>query len=151
MKTLWPKEKVLIMSNLTFGHNVFKSHLLLLRQNASAGGKRLTVQKMLRAIDKGQISCSWTFPTCRHYSDQQKIVKLSNKNYVLLYLGRLFIFHLEFTLFINSNSVIWCQQSTFSWPMVEQPVHVKGYMIHASILPNGHSIMAQSQTLYAIP
>ena len=27
------------MSNFTFGHNVFKSRLLLLRQNASAGGK----------------------------------------------------------------------------------------------------------------
>ena len=27
------------MSNFTFGHNVFKSCLLILRQNASAGGK----------------------------------------------------------------------------------------------------------------
>ena len=29
------------MSNFTFGHNVFNSRLLLLRQNASAGGKGL--------------------------------------------------------------------------------------------------------------
>ena len=29
------------MSNFAFGHNVFKSRLLLLRQNASAGGKGL--------------------------------------------------------------------------------------------------------------
>ena len=29
------------MSNFTFDHNVFKSRLLLLRQNASAGGKGL--------------------------------------------------------------------------------------------------------------
>ena len=28
-----------MMSNFTFDHNVFKRHLLLLRQNASAGGK----------------------------------------------------------------------------------------------------------------
>ena len=31
------------MSNFTFDHNVFKSRLLLLRQNASAGGKVLQV------------------------------------------------------------------------------------------------------------
>ena len=35
-------EKLLIMSNLAFGHTVFKSRLLLLRQNASAGGKGFT-------------------------------------------------------------------------------------------------------------
>ena len=29
------------MSNFTFGQNVFKSRLLILRQNASAGGKGL--------------------------------------------------------------------------------------------------------------
>ena len=29
------------MSNFTFGHNVFKSRLLFLRQNTSAGGKGL--------------------------------------------------------------------------------------------------------------
>ena len=29
------------MSNFTFGHNVVKSRLLLLRQNAYAGGKQL--------------------------------------------------------------------------------------------------------------
>ena len=31
-----------MMSNFTFGRNVFKSRLLLLRQNASAVGKGLT-------------------------------------------------------------------------------------------------------------
>ena len=30
-----------MLSNFTFGHNVFKSRLLLLGQNASAGGKEL--------------------------------------------------------------------------------------------------------------
>ena len=29
------------MSNFAFGHNVFKNRLLLLRQNASTGGKGL--------------------------------------------------------------------------------------------------------------
>ena len=38
---MWPKEKLLIMSNFTFNHNVFKSRLLLLRQKASACGKGL--------------------------------------------------------------------------------------------------------------
>ena len=36
----WPKKKLLIMRNFTLG-SVFKSRLLLLRQNASAGGKGL--------------------------------------------------------------------------------------------------------------
>ena len=34
------------MSNFTFGHNVFKSLPLLLRQNASAGGKGLNTKEM---------------------------------------------------------------------------------------------------------
>ena len=38
----WPKEKLLIMSNFTFAM-LFKSRLLHLRQNASAGGKGLTM------------------------------------------------------------------------------------------------------------
>ena len=36
------KEKLLINSNVTFGHNVFKNQLMLLRQNASADWKGLT-------------------------------------------------------------------------------------------------------------
>ena len=38
---MWPKEKLLIMSNFSFGNNVFKSHLLLLRLNASTDWKGL--------------------------------------------------------------------------------------------------------------
>ena len=41
----WPRILYIIyiiMSNFTFGHNVFKSRLLLLRQNASAGGEEST-------------------------------------------------------------------------------------------------------------
>ena len=38
--------KLLNISNFTFGHNVFKSRLLLLRQNASAGGRGLNNQNI---------------------------------------------------------------------------------------------------------
>ena len=41
LKTLWQKEKLLIMSNFSFCHNVFKSHLLQMRQKASSSGKWL--------------------------------------------------------------------------------------------------------------
>ena len=42
-----------MMSKFTFGHNVFKSHLLLLRQIASAGGKWLSALRgeVVRASD----------------------------------------------------------------------------------------------------
>ena len=39
LKTLWQKEKLLVLSNFFFFHNVFKSRLLQMRQNASTGGK----------------------------------------------------------------------------------------------------------------
>ena len=32
-KTVWEKEKLLVTSNFSFSHNVFKSWLLLMRQN----------------------------------------------------------------------------------------------------------------------
>ena len=32
-KTLWEKEKLLVTSNFSFSHNVFKSCVLLMRQN----------------------------------------------------------------------------------------------------------------------
>ena len=39
-----------MISNFTFGHNVFKSRLLLMRQNASAGGKGVAAEKLLKCI-----------------------------------------------------------------------------------------------------
>ena len=33
LKTLWEKEKLLVTSNFSFPHNVFKSYMLLMRQN----------------------------------------------------------------------------------------------------------------------
>ena len=43
MKTLWQKEKLLFLSNFSFSHDVFKSCLLQMRQNAPIGGKGIIV------------------------------------------------------------------------------------------------------------
>ena len=40
-KTLWEKEKLLVMSNFFFSHNVFKSCLSLMRQNEYSRSKGL--------------------------------------------------------------------------------------------------------------
>ena len=37
-KTFWQKGKLLVLSNFFFCHNVFKSRLLQMHQNASIGG-----------------------------------------------------------------------------------------------------------------
>ena len=51
MKTLLQKEKLLVLSNLSFCHDVFKSRLLQTRQSASICGKGLkTFQELLTAI-----------------------------------------------------------------------------------------------------
>ena len=47
LKTLWQKEKLLIISNLTVSHYVFKSCLLQMFQNMSLGGKKLIVLPVL--------------------------------------------------------------------------------------------------------
>ena len=39
LKTLWEKEKLLVTSNFSFTHNVFKSCLLSMRQNEYLGSK----------------------------------------------------------------------------------------------------------------
>ena len=41
LKTLWEKEKLLVTSNFFFTHNVFKSCLLLMRQNEYLWSKGL--------------------------------------------------------------------------------------------------------------
>ena len=46
-KTLWEKEKLLIMSNFSFSHNVLKSCLLLMRQNEYLWSKGLTLSLMM--------------------------------------------------------------------------------------------------------
>ena len=41
LKTLWKKEKLLVTSNFSFSHNVFKSCLFLMRQNEYLWSKGL--------------------------------------------------------------------------------------------------------------
>ena len=41
-KTLWEKEKLLVTSNFSFSHNVFKSCLVLMCQNENLWSKGLT-------------------------------------------------------------------------------------------------------------
>ena len=43
LKTLWEKEKLLVTSNFSFSHNVFKICLFLPRQNEYLWSKCLTV------------------------------------------------------------------------------------------------------------
>ena len=45
---------MLIMINFTFGHNVFKSSLLLLHQNASAGGKGIYMLALIEIYIVGE-------------------------------------------------------------------------------------------------
>ena len=82
-------------SNFTFGHNVFKSRLLLLRQNASAGGKGL----------------------------KKNIVPMSNLSFyhnvfnsIQLFIY-LFIYLLGFYAAFNIISVISRRQFTYSWSL----------------------------------
>ena len=44
-KTLWEKEKLLVMSNFSFFHNILKSCLVLMRQNEYLWSKGLTFSK----------------------------------------------------------------------------------------------------------
>ena len=43
LKTLWEEEKLLVTSNFSFSHNVFKSFLVLMRQNEYLWSKELTL------------------------------------------------------------------------------------------------------------
>ena len=47
-KTLWEKEKLLVTSNFSFFHNVFKSSLLLMRQNEYLWSKGLNVVLLIK-------------------------------------------------------------------------------------------------------
>ena len=56
------------MSNFTFGHKVFKNRLLLLCQNASAGGKGLTVKKDA-ATSKMHVHIRWGYSVLHVFSN----------------------------------------------------------------------------------
>ena len=53
------------MSNFTFGHIVFKSRLLLLRQNASAAGKWLRAFIRRQRLYKLVLTVYLSFPSYR--------------------------------------------------------------------------------------
>ena len=58
-KTLWQKEKLLVMSNFSFSHSVFKRLRLQTRKNQELCGKGLT---------RSEKTCSTTSPTLSWYS-----------------------------------------------------------------------------------
>ena len=55
-KTLWEKEKLLITSNFSFSHSVFKRHLLQTRKNQGLFGKGLNcwLKKKENFVGKGE-------------------------------------------------------------------------------------------------
>ena len=83
------------MSNFTFGLNVFKSRLLLLRQNASAGEKGLQssapLPKLTAAVNKGilltQLCLRWP-----RFTDQHRLIESgresAKKHYLKLFENR---------------------------------------------------------------
>ena len=50
LKTLWKKEKLLVMSNFSFSHYVFKSCQLLMRQNECLWSKGLNMFALLTSL-----------------------------------------------------------------------------------------------------
>ena len=51
LTTLWEKEKLLVMSNFSFSHSVFKRPVLLTRKNQSLFGK------VLRKLPESMVRC----------------------------------------------------------------------------------------------
>ena len=54
-KTLWEKKKLLVTSNFFFSMDVFKSCLLLMRQNKYLWSKGLTINQCRAALMKNNI------------------------------------------------------------------------------------------------
>ena len=59
LKTLWQREKLLIMSNFSFCPNVFKSRLLQMRQKASLCGKACWPEGLQYEINREMSCFSW--------------------------------------------------------------------------------------------
>ena len=58
-KTLWEKEKLLIMSNFFFSHGVFKSCLLLIRENEYLWSNGLNLRIVSERNKKGVGRKKW--------------------------------------------------------------------------------------------
>ena len=109
---MWPKEKLLIMSNCSFGNDIFKSRLLLLHQNASAGGKGLKeFIKMFSSSSFHNVTIKLTFhtwlnffPTYRRILThlQQLTFSIFSSNYTYIYR--------DFPYFwVDILKIIWCR------------------------------------------
>ena len=61
VKTLWEKEKLLVTSNFSFSHSVFKRLVLQICTNQGLFGKGLTGRQFARTQRQVRIR------TCRHY------------------------------------------------------------------------------------
>ena len=65
-KTLWEKEKLLVTSNFSFSHSVFKRLVLQTRKKQSFFGKGLTagvrIIKIIETLRKGEIGRKEQFP-----------------------------------------------------------------------------------------
>ena len=49
-KTLWEKEKLLVTSNFSFSHNVFKRHVRQTRKNQGLFGKELRLNNFIQEL-----------------------------------------------------------------------------------------------------
>ena len=83
MKTLWQKEKLLVLSNFSFCHNVFKSCLLQMLKNASSCGKRLNNKSFIMffltlIISFVRISEIYPFPTYRSFLTPLELASFEN-------------------------------------------------------------------------
>ena len=99
-KTLWKKKILLVMSNFSFSHSVFKRLVLQTRKNQGLFGKGLKIRfgfhqratdLSLRAVAKHQMAC------CMRYSLIQKVQSFTfqSRKVVLSlesFTGKMFLF-----------------------------------------------------------
>ena len=74
-KTLGEKEKLLVMSNFSFSHSVFKRHVLHTHKNQGLFGKGLTLYqttKFTSILTLGNIQVLLPFPTMLSNTSSQK-------------------------------------------------------------------------------
>ena len=74
-KTLWGKEKLLVTSNFSFSHSVFKRLLLQTRKNQGLFGKRLILCTFSRILINEKLSCNTCLTTKADYYRLQRVLK----------------------------------------------------------------------------
>ena len=118
---MWPKEKLLIMSNFSFGHNVFKRRLLLLHQNVSAGGKGLKV------VYSRFVVCWKGKQTCHH--PWSKVI-ISNKSVSFWMFSIVYIFTFTKGSWNDQNRIQ--KYSVYNWTNHNKSVE-RNFQHHLSI------------------